>query len=100
MIANLSEDENKLNIFLLGVDGHSLAACFYWPQEVEAQIGYIEDASERALKFKEEMDKGNTALKELRNRGKRISFGLGKAGLSYSNVRVIKKSNSVKPKSL
>lgn len=76
VIANLSEDENKLNIFLLGVDGHSLAACFYWPQEVEAQIGYIEDASERALKFKEEMDKGNTALKELRNRGKRISFGL------------------------
>lgn len=78
---------------------HSLAACFYWPDEVTAELGHIEDATERALKFKEEVDAGNKALKELRSRGKRISFGLGKAGLSYSNVRVIKKSNSVKPKS-
>lgn len=78
---------------------HSLAACFYWPDEVTAELGHIEDATERALKFKEEVDGGNKALIGLRSRGKRISFGLDKAGLSYSNIGVIKKSNSVKPKS-
>ena len=55
---------------------HSLAACFYWPDEVTAELGHIEDATERALKFKDEVDAGNKALKELRSRGKRISFGL------------------------
>jgi DNA polymerase I-like protein with 3'-5' exonuclease and polymerase domains len=65
VIANLSEDPNKLNIFLKGVDGHSLAAMFYWS-----------DVAKAALEFKVLVDAKNATLVELRSRGKRISFGL------------------------
>lgn len=76
VIANLSEDENKLNVFLKGVDGHSQAAYFYWPDEATLYLGNFENITQAALKFKELVDAGHIELKELRNRGKRISFGL------------------------
>lgn len=76
VMANLSRDENKLNVFLKGVDGHSLAALYYWPQAAQEVLQDITDTTEAALRFKAVMDGGNVILKDLRNRGKRISFGL------------------------
>lgn len=76
MIANLSEDENKLNVFLKGVDGHSLAAMFYWPQAASEVVPEEGDATTRALLFKERVDGKNPIAVDLRSRGKRISFGL------------------------
>lgn len=76
VIANLSEDENKLNVFLKGVDGHSLAAMFYWPQAASEVVPEEGDATTRALLFKERVDEKNSTAVELRSRGKRISFGL------------------------
>jgi DNA polymerase-1 len=76
VIANLSEDENKLNVFLKGVDAHSQAAYFYWPDEATLHLGVFNDLTEAALEFKRLVDDGHIPLKELRNRGKRISFGL------------------------
>ncbi len=39
VIANLSGDTNKQNIFLADLDGHSLNACGYFPEEVAAVMG-------------------------------------------------------------
>lgn len=76
VIANLSEDENKLNVFLKGVDGHSLAALYYWPASAQSVLEDLSDTTDAALRFKVYVDDGNVILKDLRNRGKRISFGL------------------------
>lgn len=76
VMANLSEDTNKLNIFLKGVDAHSQAAYFYWPEEATVYLGDFSDITEAALEFKRRVDNGDINLKELRNRGKKISFGL------------------------
>ena len=99
VVANLSEDKNKLSVFTDGIDGHSLAAVFYFPDEVKELVGDISDTSKAAVKLKQLVDDGCKKAKGVRDRSKPVSFGLGNAGLSYSNVRVIKKSNSVKPKS-
>lgn len=76
VIANLSEDQNKLDVFLKGVDAHSQAAYFYWPDEATVHLGVFENLTEAALEFKRLVDAGHLELKELRSRGKRISFGL------------------------
>ena len=39
VIANLSGDVNKSNIFLEGLDGHSLNACGYFPDEIASIMG-------------------------------------------------------------
>lgn len=76
VIANLSEDPNKLNIFLRNVDGHSQATCLYWPEAVEKLIGPTSDITEAAIKFKQLVDDGDKTAKDLRSRSKGISFGL------------------------
>ena len=38
VLANLSDDTNKKNIFLEGLDGHSLNACGYFPDEITVSI--------------------------------------------------------------
>ena len=52
VIANLSEDQNKLDVFLKGVDAHSQAAYFYWPDEATVHLGVFENLTEAALEFK------------------------------------------------
>ena len=39
VIANLSGDQNKLNIFLEGIDGHSLNSCIYYADEIQKIMG-------------------------------------------------------------
>jgi DNA polymerase-1 len=39
VIANLSGDVNKSNIFLEGLDGHSLNACGYFPEKIAEVMG-------------------------------------------------------------
>lgn len=76
VIANLSGDENKLSVFLKGVDGHSLAALYYWPEEASQVIGPFTDHTAAALKFKDMVDQKHPLAVAIRGRGKRISFGL------------------------
>lgn len=77
VMANLSEDANKLAVFLKGVDGHSLAALFYWPEEAERILQLpLADMTQAAIKFFELVEAKNPDAKDLRSRGKRISFGL------------------------
>jgi DNA polymerase I-like protein with 3'-5' exonuclease and polymerase domains len=43
VIANLSDDKNKQNIFLENLDGHSLNACGYFPKEIAKVLGENKD---------------------------------------------------------
>lgn len=77
VMANLSQDENKLGIFTKGFDGHCLATNFYRPDEVASYLpGDCITTEEKVLKFKELVDSGHEELKALRNGDKKISFGL------------------------
>lgn len=55
-MANLSGDANKLGIFLEGLDGHSLAAVYYYPDRVEAVIGPYTNAKEASRLLKAAAD--------------------------------------------
>lgn len=76
-MANLSEDENKLSIFLEGIDGHSLATVTYWPSETAAVLGKdYPDIKEKAKAFKALVDEGSDGAGTLRSNSKRISLNL------------------------
>ena len=76
VIASLTKDPNKCAIFTKGVDGHSLGACAYFPDEVSTQMPLTGDTISDAIKFKVLVDEGNIVLKDLRQDGKKITFGL------------------------
>lgn len=76
VIASLTKDTNKCAIFTQGVDGHSLGACAYFPDEVSAQMPLTGDSIADAIHFKELVDSGNKPLKDLRQDGKKVTFGL------------------------
>jgi hypothetical protein len=82
VIANLSGDTNKQNVFLEGLDGHSLNACGYWPSLIEkAGMGVNTDNVEYVKEFyrRVEEDK-NTILKGIRTRSKTPTFKLAYGG--------------------
>ena len=76
VIASLTKDPNKCAIFTQGVDGHSLGACAYFPDEVSAQMPLTGDSIADAIHFKKLVDSGNKPLKDLRQDGKKVTFGL------------------------
>ncbi len=76
VIANLSKDVNKLALFLEGLDGHSLSACYYFKDRVEALVGSFDnfkDASRLLYKLVEEKV---AEAKQVRQDSKPVSFGL------------------------
>lgn len=76
VIANISKDPNKIAVFLEGLDGHSLAACYYFKEEIEVLIGPYTDYKDAARKLKVLVDEGNSEAKSIRQKSKPISFGL------------------------
>lgn len=76
VIASLSEDYNKCALFLQNLDGHSMGAVAYFPDEIKSQMILTGNTAEDAKVFKQLVDEGNKVLKELRQRGKGITFGL------------------------
>lgn len=77
VIANLSQDQNKLGIFTKGFDGHCLAAYFYWPEEVKKFLpAGLSGNDESIIMFKKMVDEKHLELDEIRSNGKAISFGL------------------------
>jgi DNA polymerase-1 len=81
VIANLSGDTNKLNIFLEGLDGHSLNACGYFADEIAEHMGvnsnnveYVKDFYHRVEELKDEV------LKKIRSRSKAPTFKLAYGG--------------------
>jgi len=79
-IANLTEDTNKCNIFLEGLDGHSLNACGYFPELIEAILGPNVDNVAYVRKFKAGVDDGDKELDAIRFRSKAPTFKLAYGG--------------------
>lgn len=76
VIANISGDVNKLKVFTDGLDGHSLAAVFYQPEEAEKILGKFTDKIKAAKLLKNLVDSGNKEAKNFRQFHKATSFGL------------------------
>ena len=81
VVSNLSGDVNKSNIFLEGLDGHSLNACGYFPEKIEAIMGpntdnvaYVKEFYYRADDLKE------PAICAIRSESKAPTFKLAYGG--------------------
>lgn len=74
VIANLSKDENKLALFLEDLDGHSLAATYYYPERVIILIGRFDNNKEASKLLKRMVDDGNRDAKAVRQDSKPVSL--------------------------
>lgn len=80
VIANLSGDVNKSNIFLKGLDGHSLNACGYFPEEIAKIMGDNIDNVKYVKEFFNRVDAGDKILDGIRFRSKAPTFKLALTG--------------------
>ena len=77
VISNLTEDKNKCSIFLNDLDGHSLNACGYFADKVAKLIGDVSSYAtfeDYVNHFYEEVEKGNKALKAIRQDSKPVTL--------------------------
>ncbi len=81
VVSNLSGDVNKSNIFLEGLDGHSLNACGYFPQRIAEVMGpntdnvaYVKEFYHRADDLKDPV------LSAIRSESKAPTFKLAYGG--------------------
>ena len=80
VVANLSGDVNKCNVFLEGLDGHSLNACGYFPDKIEKILGRNTDNVKYVKEFKRLVDEGNLTLDAIRQDSKAPTFKLAYGG--------------------
>jgi hypothetical protein len=80
VIANLSGDTNKCNIFLEGLDGHSLNACGYFKDRVAEILGPNHDNVEYVKRFFELHESGDKTLEVIRQDSKAPTFKLAYGG--------------------
>ena len=76
VIANLSGDENKIAVFTENLDGHSLAATYYFKERLQALIGEYSDNKEASKLLKALVDSDDPIAAAVRQDGKPVSFGL------------------------
>ncbi len=76
VIASLSRDPNKCDIFLKGLDGHSLNAIGYFKDKIKDIMEFTGDMSIDAKNFKALVDIGNKLADNLRQISKGPTFGL------------------------
>lgn len=79
VIANLSGDDNKLAVFTEGIDGHSLAATYYFPDKIADFVGPFTDNKEAARLFLDKTKEDKSA-KALRQDSKPVTFKLAYGG--------------------
>lgn len=79
VIANLSDDTNKKNIFLEGLDGHSLNACGYFADKIEKILGPNTDNVEYVKRFYSMVDE-DERLDKIRFDSKAPTFKLAYGG--------------------
>lgn len=80
VVANLSGDVNKSNIFLEGLDGHSLNACGYFPEEIKKLVGEHATMLETVKAFMAMNDAGNKDIDAIRFKSKAPTFKLAYGG--------------------
>lgn len=76
VIASLSKDTNKCDIFLKDLDGHSLNALAYFSDKVKQIMPVTGDTPTDATNLKKLVDEGNTTAIEIRQNSKGPTFGL------------------------
>lgn len=82
VIANLSGDTNKCNIFLEGLDGHSLNACGYFTSQIEKHLhlDYSQGTTQFVKAFMSAVDKKDKIICDLRQDSKAPTFKLAYGG--------------------
>lgn len=76
VIASLTRDTNKCNIFLKNLDGHSVNAIGYFPEKIGNILKLIGDITVDAVAFKALVDEGNLDAIDIRQDSKGPTFGL------------------------
>ena len=76
VIASLTKDDNKCNLFLDNLDGHSMGAIAYFPDEISKHMPLTGNMSVDARAMQELVDAKHPELKDLRQKGKPVTFGL------------------------
>jgi DNA polymerase-1 len=76
VIASLSRDTNKCDIFLKDLDGHSLNALGYFHDKIKTFMHITGDTPTDAANFKKLVDEGNAQASKLRQESKGPTFGL------------------------
>jgi effector-binding domain-containing protein len=79
VIANLSGDNNKIAVFSEGLDGHSLAATYYYPDRIADMVGEFTDNKEASRLFKK-LTKTSEEAGALRQESKPVTFKLAYGG--------------------
>ena len=79
-IANLSGDENKQNVFIEGLDGHSLNACGYYKNDLEKIMGVNTNNVDYVKRFMALVEEENKAICDFRQKGKGPTFKLAYGG--------------------
>jgi hypothetical protein len=72
-------------VFKEGLDGHSLNACGYYPEEVEKEIGKFISDVERVKTFMQKYDEEHSVIKKLRQDSKAPTFKLAYGGYPDSD---------------
>ena len=70
VMASLSRDTNKCNIFLQDLDGHCLNAYGYYPQEIAQYMPVTGDTVADVKHFFELQENGHKELKAIRQKSK------------------------------
>ena len=76
VIASLTRDTNKCNIFLEGLDGHCLNAYGYFKEEIAQHMTLTGDTNTDVKEFFRLVEDGHKELKAIRQKGKPATFGL------------------------
>jgi hypothetical protein len=76
VIANLTKDEGKCNIFLKNLDSHCYNSLGYFPDRVAAEMSLTRNKIANTLEYKRLIDEGNKILKTVRQDGKSVTFGI------------------------
>ena len=84
MGANITRDPNKIRIFTEGIDGHSLAACYYFKDELERRGIEID------LNDPESVNSIKKLAPDLRQQGKAVTFGANYGATEYAVSRSLK----------
>lgn len=85
VIANLTEDTGKCNIFLKDLDSHCYNALGYSREDIAKHIDLVNDMVIDTKAFKKEVSQGNKDLKAIRQNSKPKTFKLSYGGFPDSD---------------
>jgi hypothetical protein len=76
VIASISKDKNKCNVFLENLDGHCLNAYGYFKDEISQYMELTNDTNRDVKEFYILVEEGHKELKAIRQKGKPATFGI------------------------